>query len=117
MGNSRIPEGVHGSDEGHTKWYLGVHIDTTADFLKLSQSAYSYQVLEEHGLRDVKEYRTTMVKGLYEELQNNSHDAIVKGDQYTSLIGTIMYLANKTRHLYCSEYPRAVYCKTHSIYL
>ena len=86
--------------EGHSEeslsWYLGVKIEFNAESCKVSQPAYISRILQEYKLQDVKIYETPMSSNFYAELERNKKEPVLNSELYSSMIGSLIFLANHT---------------------
>jgi hypothetical protein len=88
-----------GRDLGEAGVYLGLHItrDRAAGTLKVSQQAYSSQLLKKHGLEEAKSRSTPMDQGTKLSKEGDSVQDEGERKRYASTVGALLYLANCTR--------------------
>lgn len=86
-----------GSDEGELAWYLGVRIERFGTEQSFSQKACVDQLVKKFQLEDVRQFDTPMIGIFHDELRAHADDDVKYGNSYSSLVGSLMYLANRTR--------------------
>jgi len=86
----------HGSKE-ELHWYLAVRIESTSNFVAFSQLSYVEQALVEYNFEDVTTFDTPLQANFYDEVFYHKNDPIVTDNRYRNMIGTLQFLANRTR--------------------
>lgn len=78
--------------EKDPKGFLGMEIKRTKTSLTLNQALFARQILQRFGMEDAKIVSTTVIKS-----ENNEVNALNTSFPYRETIGSLLYLANKTR--------------------
>jgi hypothetical protein len=86
-----------GTSESCISWYLGVSIKFEVDQCSLSRASYITEVLTEYNMTDSHPCYTPMTTNFYGELLAHSNEEVVKGTLYRNMIGSLLFLANRTR--------------------
>lgn len=88
-----------GRDLGEAGVYLGLHIerDRAAGTLKVSQPAYTAQVLTKHSMEEAKSRSTPMDAGSKLSWEGGAELEGSERTRYAALVGSLLYLANCTR--------------------
>lgn len=79
------------------EWYLSIRIHSYDDIVEYSQKAYIEEALKEYGLCDVTKRFTPMITHFHDEMQAHKMDELSFDDGYRKMIGTLQFLANRTR--------------------
>lgn len=86
-----------GSDLGEVKWYLGIQVETENGYKKLTQKSYILQLLQSYQLQNVCTYDTPMTTNILNDIKVHEKDEVIDNKEYRSMIGSLMFLANRTR--------------------
>lgn len=78
-------------------WYLAVRIQSKRNTLEFSQRSYIRRSLEEYDFEDINTFDTPLQANFYDELMNHKDDPILIDNRYRNMIGTLQFLANRTR--------------------
>lgn len=62
-----------------------------------SETAYIKQLVEEYKLQEACTVNTNIVGNVYDELVEHENDDAVDNNRYCNLIGSLLYLSNRTR--------------------
>jgi hypothetical protein len=84
-------------DRGIPSWFLAIKIEPSSDAVFLSQESYVSQLLTLYNMTECNPAETPMTAGL--QLASNHRSA--QHQEYRSLVGALMYLANCTRPDIC----------------
>ena len=78
-------------------WYLAVRMDSLNDGFALSQSSYIESALQDFEIKDIRKEYTPIQANFYDELEVHKDDKQLKDNQYRNMIGTLQFLASRTR--------------------
>ena len=86
---------------GELKWYLGLHVEQTAEHIKIHQHSYIQQVLTRFKMEDCNTEKTPLATGVQLSKSDAPQTEEEKGEMlsypYRSLVGSLMYLMLCTR--------------------
>lgn len=80
------------SDLGHLHYFLGMEVQQTTDGIFVSQTRYTYNLLDKYGMLNSKEDPLPMCP--YEKYQLDDGEAKVDSTIYRSLVGGLIYLTH-----------------------
>lgn len=86
-----------GTDEGQLSWYLGVSIEVTPAYARMSQNTYVEAVVKEYNLENSRCPETPMMGNFFDEMEEHKNDPIIDDARYRHLIGCLLFISIKTR--------------------
>ncbi|CAL1387680.1 unnamed protein product [Linum trigynum] len=93
-GSQRLKRGLQDSfsikDLGYLSYFLGLVITRTSDGILLNQQKYIQDLLVDHQFEDCKPVSTSMELNLH--LRRDSGTRFLDGEQYRSIVGSLIYL-------------------------
>jgi hypothetical protein len=85
-------------DLGEARVYLGMEITRSGGIIKLSQQAYTQELLERFGMADAAPKATPLSPGFrFQNPGESDREQLADGSEFRSVIGALMYLATNTR--------------------
>ena len=90
-----------GSDEGKLTWYIGVRMQHAESSLTFSQNTCLDALLRDKKLENTRMFNTPMEGNFHEENLAYQGDEIKQKERYSKLVGSLLYLSNRTRPEIC----------------
>ena len=81
------------------EWFLGVKLDWSegSNTLVISQPLYIKNILHRFGMVNAKPVATPMIESFWTALKSESDKSIINEQLYQQIIGSLMYLVQRTR--------------------
>jgi hypothetical protein len=97
-------------DLGLMHYFLGLEVWQSPERIFLNQGKYVVEILKRFDMLECKSMNTPMETK--SKLLVNTSSESINGTMYRHIIGSLMYLTNQTRYLFCREHLELVSGRT-----